>query len=155
MRHVNGFTLVELLAVLAIVSIFAAVGVPSLGSYIESGRLRSAAFDLVADLAFARSEAIKRNAQVVVTQATAGSWTDGWRVRAGTGSTAPVLRDRSGSLDNLVISTAATQFVFNGSGRLDGGTDATLRLCTDDGATGRSVLVGPSGLARSTKASCS
>ena len=41
-----------------------------------------AAFDLVADLDFARSEAIKRNGDVVVAPV-GGSWNNGWTVAAG------------------------------------------------------------------------
>lgn len=61
-----GFSLIELMVVVAVVAILAVVAYPSLGAVINSNRLSANANELVASLQFARSEAIRRNAQVSV-----------------------------------------------------------------------------------------
>ena len=77
--------MIELLVALSIAAILLAVGVPSFRSTIASNRLTSTTNDLVASLAQARSEAIKRGVRVTVCIssngadcATTGSWEQGW-----------------------------------------------------------------------------
>ena len=85
--RMRGFTLVELLAVMAIVGILAGVGFPSMRSLIRSVQLSTASNDLLAGILMARSEAIKRNARVAIcksadgtTCARNGGWQQGWLV---------------------------------------------------------------------------
>ncbi|OQK18659.1 hypothetical protein AU255_02675 [Methyloprofundus sedimenti] len=70
----TGFTLTELMVVIAIVGILAAVAVPSFNDSIERSRLVSASEAVIADLRWARSEAIKRNRKTRVTYTTGASW---------------------------------------------------------------------------------
>lgn len=62
----NGFTLTELIIVLAIAAILLALAMPGMGAFVQNNRLVSQANDLVADLSVARSEAIRRGRRVVV-----------------------------------------------------------------------------------------
>ncbi len=59
-RRIRGFTLIELMVALGIATILVFLAVPSMSAFIKNQRLSSQANDLVADLNFARSEAIKR-----------------------------------------------------------------------------------------------
>src|SRR5438874_13140870 len=66
LRHSGGFTLIELMVVIAVSAILLAVAVPNFSSMLISTRLGSQANDLIADLRLARSEAATRGAWVVV-----------------------------------------------------------------------------------------
>jgi len=62
----SGFTAVELLTVLAIVGILAALATPSMQYLIERWRVRNGQEALISALHLARSEAIKRGGNVVL-----------------------------------------------------------------------------------------
>lgn len=66
MRLQQGFQLVELLTVLAILGLAATASLPQIVSAMADVRLRSAASELVSTLRLARSEAIARSANVAV-----------------------------------------------------------------------------------------
>jgi len=148
MMRDRGFTLIEALVVLSIVAIVLAIGAPNLSFLIGSMNARSASFDLIGDLALARSEAIKRNAPVSVVPLVDGDWSRGWRVMAG----AATLRQREALPPSLSVTSAAnTGLQFGANGRI--GTDidtvnATWAI-TSSNATPRCVVITPTGAARS------
>jgi type IV fimbrial biogenesis protein FimT len=149
--HARGFTLIELMVVLSIAAIVLAIGVPNLSFLIGSMNARSASFDLIADLALARSEAIKRNQPVTVT-AVGGSWASGWRVTAG----ATTLRERAALPPVLAVTSASTNLQFGSNGRLvldDPSANMTWAI-TSSNATPRCVVITPTGSARSKVGSC-
>ena len=76
-----GFTLAEILIVVAIMGILAAIAAPSMADMVRSQRLRTAAFDVFAALTLARSEAIKRNNAVTITPAGGTNWALGWVIK--------------------------------------------------------------------------
>ena len=83
----RGFTLVEMLAVVAIMGVLACVSLPSMKTTFESIKLSSATNVFVSGLHLARSEAIKRNSRVVICKSadgqvcsTSGGWEQGWIV---------------------------------------------------------------------------
>jgi type IV fimbrial biogenesis protein FimT len=65
-RAQAGFTLLELMVVVAIVGLLMAVAVPAMGDFIRNGRITAAANDVMAALHFTRSEAIKRRQPVTL-----------------------------------------------------------------------------------------
>lgn len=65
-RHSAGFTLLELMITVAVAAILLGLGVPAFTDIIRNNRLTSAANDLLHSSQVARSEALKRQARVVV-----------------------------------------------------------------------------------------
>ena len=60
-RRERGFSLVEMLAVVAIVAIMAAVALPSIGQYIRNYKIKGAAQEVAGELQAARGRAIMSN----------------------------------------------------------------------------------------------
>ena len=90
-RHVAGFTAIELMVVVSIVAILAALAGPSFTLLIENWRVRESAEQLQSTLHYARSEAIKRGGRVVIqkipnntngctTASSTRAWDCGWIV---------------------------------------------------------------------------
>lgn len=68
----RGMTLIELLVVVAVLAIIGVISGPSLTSYMARHNLRGAANEAMADLQYARSEAVQSNAMVSVSFGAAG-----------------------------------------------------------------------------------
>ncbi len=122
----RGFTLVEMMATLIISATIVTMAVPSFRSFIIDQRVKAATHDLMGSLRFARSEAVKRNAQVSVVS-TGGSWSAGWEVRDANGNALTEKELAGGSVD-IVESGSLTSLAFNGVGRL--ATNASFTLCS-------------------------
>ena len=86
-----GFTLLELVVVVAVAGILLVTGVPALQDMVRNNRLVTETNDLVAHLNLARSEAIKRRTRVAICSSTAAGaavpacdggtdWDTGWVV---------------------------------------------------------------------------
>lgn len=84
-RHAQrGFTLIELMIVLLIASVLAAIAVPSFQSAVANQKAKAFAQDLYLSLSQARAEAIKSNGRCVVSVVPddAAKWHTGWKVEA-------------------------------------------------------------------------
>lgn len=116
----KGFSLIELMIVLAIIAIGAAIAVPSYQSSIASNRKTSAANNLLGVLQFARSEAVIRRKQIKVCASADGTscsgtdWSTGGVVLDGS----TILRSIPSVTDVPITGSAIT---FNS----DGTTTAT------------------------------
>lgn len=95
-RHF-GFTLVEALIVVAIAALLAALAVPSFNTMLMKRSVQGAALALVADIRYARSEALRRSVKVSICSLAASStdtcsgdpakWANGWIVFVDTSNT--------------------------------------------------------------------
>lgn len=78
MNNNKGFSLIELMVVIAIVGIITSMAVPAFSKMMERNRLKTAVQSLQDDLQFARVQAIKKSQDVIInrtqTSSAAGDW---------------------------------------------------------------------------------
>lgn len=154
----QGFTLIELMVTVGVAAVLLTVAVPAFNSIVSSNRLSGYANTFVASAQLARSEAIKRNADVHLcrssdgsTCATTGSWKQGWIVlyKHPSDATKNVVAQHQQALVNGIDMTGNTyELVFKATGA--GTTVATIKICpqpyTSDGQ-GRDLAVSATGKA--------
>ena len=162
----SGFSLIELMVTIAIVSILLTLGIPSLSTVLRNITLTTQANNFVAAINLARSEAIRRNTAVTLS-ATASNitqhhWESGWQIW--------VDSNGNGTLDNgellrlfpdmgsgtLVSNTSLLR--FSGNGFLDGRQQVTLVFslqppdCAAEPA--RDIMITPAGRPSIQETSC-
>ena len=147
-----GFSLIEMMVVISIIAIMAAVAIPSFQSLIRNQRVKSSSYEMFTSLMVARSEAIKRNTDITVAPVTAGSWQDGWQVSEG----ATVIKNQE-ALKGIAISGAPASLTYNRTGRLSATASPTFQFNVDpaDSAFIRCLTIELSGLPRTKKGACS
>jgi type IV fimbrial biogenesis protein FimT len=122
-----GFSLVELMIVIAVVAIMAGIAAPSFQDMLASQRLSAATSALNESLWLARSEAIKRNTAVSFEF---DDIADGWSVSTAVGALEILVQEPISG-----VSSAGETFQFNAYGRLDPSTTIDLEI----EATGTSI----------------
>ncbi|MBF0470752.1 MAG: GspH/FimT family pseudopilin [Gammaproteobacteria bacterium] len=151
----SGFSLIELLVVLAIAGIFVTMAAPSFNEMVQNGKIDDSHNSLVAALIYTRSEAITRRQPMTLCRSSdstscGGNWEDGWiafvdidgdaSVDAGDGDQVVRLRQAlnngvtirgNGNNSNRVTYAAQGNTTNNG----------TFRVCDARGATEASGLV--------------
>jgi type IV fimbrial biogenesis protein FimT len=149
-RADTGFTLIEMMTVVALLAIISAIAVPSFRSFLDGQRVKGIAYDLTADLLLARSEALKRNANVAIARG-GNSWTDGWA--SAVAGTSTQISARGPSSGDIVVSGAPSSITFDANGRVSA-PSAEVRITVSTGATSRCIELSPSGRARSLVGAC-
>ncbi|MFO1243939.1 MAG: GspH/FimT family pseudopilin [Ramlibacter sp.] len=139
---IRGFTLVELLVAMAILAILTALATPSFKRIIQSNAISNGVNTFLADMRYARSEAIRLGGGVVMCRSdapeaanpTCGSgsgpggngWISGWIIfhdldnSLQKANTEPLLRVQAPitNIDSVVESGSSTRFRFTATGRL-------------------------------------
>ena len=116
-----GFTAVELIVTLTIVGVLLALAAPGLRQLTLNQGVKSAAFDMMSALQYARSEAIKRPSETVTLKAGAssdGAWSTGWRILDGAGDKIQSWNVASNITVADTNGTPLTQVVFGKDGHL-------------------------------------
>lgn len=141
----GGFTIIELMVVVAVLAILATLTAPSFSSIIALQRVKTGASDLYIALTIARSEAVKRNANVTITPNVAG-WEAGWTI---TDALANVLESH-GPISGVTIGTVPASIVYQSSGRISGAVApnltvtsaaiSTTKRCVTSGLSGRPAV---------------
>ncbi len=147
MKKLSGFTLVELMVVVAIAGMAMAFAIPAMGTFIKNERLVTQINTLVGHLAYARSEAVTRRQQIILcasnnmTSCLGANWATGWIlfIDADNSSTftagEQVLRAKAtleGS--NTLISSTGTMIIYDNRG-FSPNSNGVFSLCDDRGAT--------------------
>ncbi|WP_188093648.1 GspH/FimT family pseudopilin [Marinobacter salinexigens] len=138
----RGFTLIELMVVIALIAIIAGFAVPQMGRLIENNRVVSTTNSVVGMLNYSRSEAIRRGALVKVT-ASANTLTS---TLSGDGTVLRVMEPAEGG---TTISNGTLDFRANGLAS----AAVTFTVCSGD-AEGRQVGVTVGGRISTTDGGC-
>lgn len=171
----RGFTLIELMATMAIAAILLTQAVPSFRAMIANNRITTQVNELVTAINMARSEAAKLNTRMVLCRSanptaatpacggTANNWTTGWILftasdgnntyQAGTDTLVRVWGAAPGSIRVRTNATSNNNLEINSNGSTnEGGGIAIFAVCDDrdgdgnyDEAYGKQVQVQPSG----------
>jgi len=117
-KHQSGFTLIEIMVTLTLLSILLSYGIPNLNDLLVRQSISTKVNDMQVDLAFARSEAI--NGGTPVSIITDSTWDQGWQIVTDTNRDGEneVLRVSDSASDKIVISDSSDtkKITFNPSG---------------------------------------
>lgn len=161
----QGFTIIELMVVVAISAVLLTLAVPSFDDSASKSAIRKGVNDLLSDLAYARSAAVTRSQPVSICPSDTsgaqacgtGGWNDGWlvfydtnesggldsgeeviRVGAAIGRRVTITLDNNVLFSSRGLNPAVSEFVLCKSG-------------SDDDSYARSVLVNLGGLVRGSR----
>ncbi len=165
MKKNSGFTLLELIITVAVISIVMAFAIPSMRTFTQNDRLTTQINELVGHLAYARSEAVKRSSQVVVcesnntTTCTGGTnWENGWLIFVDTNNDnalsvgEDILRARQLLKGNNTLIPAggiSTTVIYDYRGYATATSTGTFSLCDSRGnAFGKAIAITNTGRVR-------
>jgi type IV fimbrial biogenesis protein FimT len=157
MRANGGFTLTEALVVLMIIGVLAAIGFPAMTRLLQAQSIRSASYDLHADLIYARSEAIARGVTVSIIGNATTDFKQGWNIRENGGGT--VLRTQPSRDSAINFTSTASSITFDRNGRTDSAAAVAFNIVPTDGSTQdsmkRCIRLDPQGRPRTAEGACS
>jgi type IV fimbrial biogenesis protein FimT len=144
LNHNSGFTLMELLVVLFIISLISLFVTPSMSGFVDNNRLHAGAGDLMSAMQNARAEAVGRNAAATLCKSnadatacvTTGGWQQGWIVF--------VDADRDATVDAgeeiiLIHEALASGLTFYGTDQVE--DSITFRAGGQTGITSTQTLI--------------
>jgi len=136
---------------ISLVAILVSLALPAMRDYLLNQRIKTASFDLITTLTYARSEAIKRNTDIDIL-AKSEDWKNGWQVKAGV----TVLRDHPAPKD-LSFTAAETTVTYGKDGRLVAAVgNITIDVSpSDPDVSPRCISIDLSGRPNSVKGACS
>lgn len=146
-----GFTLIELLITILIAAILMAIAAPSFRDLLAGQKIKTASYDVMSALIFTRSEALKRNANVSLVQAT-GGWKNGWTVVAA----GPITLASHEAFSGLDIVGPTSSLVYSRDGRITSTTGLSFDISSNiaSGAQARCITIDLSGLPKSKVGGC-
>lgn len=161
-RAERGFTLIELMVVIGVVAVLAAIAFPSFQHTIRSNRVATATNQFIASVALARSEAVRTTRGGGICPSVDGAtcaggtdWSAGWIVWSEVNANGAynegvdrVLRYTQGN-PKMVVTGPAAPLRFDSRGRLDAAQAITLRPDRCDGMQlRRDLVIGTTGQMR-------
>lgn len=158
MRAAKGFTLIELMITLSVLAIVLSLAAPSFSTMRQDSRIGSLSSELQSAIQFARAEAVKRHANVIICRRNAAgtacengtNWAAGWLVRQVGGDIIKVW-DSATSI-SITGPDGGVTFRNNGITTAAGNFSVTVSSCT--GTQYRTISVSATGTTRLEKAGC-
>ncbi|MCW8900262.1 MAG: GspH/FimT family pseudopilin [Gammaproteobacteria bacterium] len=165
--HNHGYTLIELLITLAVISVLALNVFPNISALLAQERSVILTNKLSAALAFARSESVTKQMTIITCQSNNGSqcnrsgnWHNGWIIFAD--KNANKQRDNDEKLLHVFAAVNhGTQAIFNGSRGIDhyikynpsgqATPNGSFLICNPNIGVGRALIMAPSGRLRLSK----
>lgn len=142
----RGFTLLELLTTVSIIAITLALGVPAYSQVVAANRLATGANGLIAALAYARSEAVKQGAVVLVCKS--ADWKS-WTV-----ATKNLTLREGGQQGGLLQATGTADCIVYGALGESRDGPAQITLCDGKSHDARTISVSATGRAAISKGTC-
>lgn len=116
----TGFTIIELMTVLLVMAVIMGLAVPSIRNFMLNQRVRNASYDLMSSLVLARSEATKRNQDVVISRV-GSSWKNGWTITTAGASGDDTIMNHD-AVNDIVITASFSSITYRHTGRLTAGS---------------------------------
>lgn len=156
MRANRGFTLTEALVVLMIIGFIAAIGFPAMTRFLTTQSVRSASYDLFADLIYARSEAIARGVTVSIIGNSSTNFKQGWAIRENGGGT--TIRTQPARDSAINFTSTVSTVTFDRSGRATSANEVQFNIVPTETTTQdymkRCIRLDPSGRPRTSEGAC-
>lgn len=142
--HETGFSLTELMIVVTVAGILAAIAVPSFQSLNQSQQIKNASFELLSSLSLARSEAIKRNGNVTLTPTSTADWGLGWTITSAGGETI----GSQAAMKGVSVSATGTpaSVIFTRSGRATASSSFRMDVSPVNTGIRRCIVIGLNGM---------
>lgn len=148
-KNIAGFTLVEMMVVVALLAIMASIAMPSFARLIAANNVEAAGNELYGLLQYARAEAVARGQRVTVSAGSSDAWAQALVVSTINGGAAVTLRSYESLNQPKVSAEASTQalsdLAFYSNGSSSGSTLITLCYSPDITITGKVISVARSG----------
>ena len=150
-----GWTAIEMMVVVLILAILAAFAAPAMNQLIRTQKVRSAAYDIFSDLTYARSEAINRGHDILVSSSGGVDWVSGWALRDTVSG--EVLRQQGALSSGITLVGDAGSVTYDRNGRISGATNVRFNIAPTESAPSnqkRCVRVSPSGRPNAVEGVC-
>ena len=145
MKHVRGFSLVEVVVTMAIAAILLSLGLPAWQTYLNNSRLRTTAQSFLTGIQAARTEAVRRNSNIDFALTDAANLDEtsaavaggrGWVIRTADGVTfieGKSFEEGAGNNGVVVNSGATSVITFTGLGTTTLAADFRLSFSNPNG----------------------